>query len=214
MVGVGGYLAGPVMLEAAIFGIPTVLIEPNARPGFTNRMLAPWVRAAAVGFEETARWYGKKAKLTGLPLRQAFFDISSKPHTPPYTVLIVGGSQGSRAINRAVMASLPLLAAGSMEIRIVHQTGEPDYNEVRKTYEEQGLLAEVHAFIEDMPEAFARADLVVSRAGAVAVTELAAAGRAALLIPFPGATDSKAPTGKRSGSLNERARRASSCNRI
>ena len=113
----------------------------------------------------------------------------SKPHTPPYTVWIVGRSQGSRAINRAVMASLPLLAAGSMEIRIVHQTGEPNYNEVRKTYEEQGLLAEVHAFIKDMPEAFARADLVVSRAGAVAVTELAAAGRAALLIPFPGATD-------------------------
>jgi UDP-N-acetylglucosamine--N-acetylmuramyl-(pentapeptide) pyrophosphoryl-undecaprenol N-acetylglucosamine transferase len=189
VVGVGGYLAGPVMLEAALFGIPTVLIEPNARPGFTNRVLAPWVRAAAVGFRETAQFYGKKAILTGLPLRQAFIEVSPKPHLPPYTVLIVGGSQGSRAINQAVMASLPLLAAGAMEIRIVHQTGEPDYNDVRKTYQEQGLLAEVHAFIEDMPAALARADVVISRAGAMAVAELAAAGRAALLIPFPGATD-------------------------
>jgi UDP-N-acetylglucosamine--N-acetylmuramyl-(pentapeptide) pyrophosphoryl-undecaprenol N-acetylglucosamine transferase len=189
VVGVGGYLAGPVMLEAAIFGIPTVLIEPNARPGFTNRVLAPWVRAAAVGFDDTARFYGKKGIPTGLPLRRAFFEISPKTHKPPYTILIVGGSQGSSAINQTVMASLPLLAGDAMGIRIAHQTGEADYNEVRKTYQEQGLRAEVHAFIEDMPRALEQADLVVSRAGAVAVAELAAAGRVALLIPFPGATD-------------------------
>jgi UDP-N-acetylglucosamine--N-acetylmuramyl-(pentapeptide) pyrophosphoryl-undecaprenol N-acetylglucosamine transferase len=189
VVGVGGYLAGPVMVEAALLGIPTVLIEPNARPGFTNRMLSQVVRAAAVGFEETARFYGKKAILTGLPLRPAFFNVPAKTHVPPYTVLIVGGSQGSRAINRAMMASLPLLAQEAEAIRIVHQTGEPDYNEVRKTYEEQGLHSEVHAFIVDMPAALAQADLVISRAGAIAVAELAAAGRVALLIPFPAATD-------------------------
>jgi UDP-N-acetylglucosamine--N-acetylmuramyl-(pentapeptide) pyrophosphoryl-undecaprenol N-acetylglucosamine transferase len=189
VVGVGGYLAGPVMLEAALRDTPTVLIEPNARPGFTNRVLAPVVRAAAVGFEETAHFYGEKARLTGHPVRRAFFEIPPKAHTPPFKVLVVGGSQGSRAINQAVVASLPLLAPDTGRIRIVHQTGEHDYNDVRKAYQERGFLAEIQAFVEDMPGALARADLVVSRAGATVVAELAAAGRAALLIPFPAAAD-------------------------
>jgi len=234
VVGVGGYLAGPVMLEAALVNIATVLIEPNARPGFTNRLLAPMVRAAAVGFAETAHLYGEKARVTGHPVRRAFFDIPARspvaqallpvlltqpgvaetpveqpllpfPLTqpgvavslpaqprvavPPFTVLVVGGSQGSRAINKVVLEALWLLARDPGEMRIIHQTGEHDYNEVRKTYQERGLPAEVHAFIDDMPGALAQADLVISRAGAMAVAELAAAGRAALLIPFPGATD-------------------------
>ena len=209
VVGVGGYLAGPVMLEAALIDIPTILIEPNARPGFTNRLLAPMVRAAAVGFPETAHLYGEKARVTGHPVRRAFFEIPPRRHpaavpqallpvscgsqprvaVPPFTILVVGGSQGSRAINHAVPQSLLLLAHEPGRMRIIHQTGEHDYNEVRKTYQEQGLPAEVHAFIADMPGALSRADLVISRAGATAVAELAAAGRAALLIPFPGATD-------------------------
>lgn len=189
VVGVGGYVAGPVMLEAALLDIPTVLIEPNARPGFTNRVLAPVVRAAAVGFEQAAWPYGKKAHLTGHPVRHAFFEISPRPPTLPFSLLIVGGSQGSRAINQAVVGSLPLLRSDVGRIRIVHQTGEPDYNDIRKAYQEQGFLAEVDAFIMDMPRALEQADLVVSRAGATAVAELSAAGRAALLIPFPGATD-------------------------
>jgi UDP-N-acetylglucosamine--N-acetylmuramyl-(pentapeptide) pyrophosphoryl-undecaprenol N-acetylglucosamine transferase len=209
VVGVGGYLAGPVMLEAALVGTPTILIEPNARPGFTNRLLAPVVRAAAVGFREAAHLYGEKALVTGHPVRRAFFDIPPPRHAPlvaqtllpvgcgsqpgvavpPFTVLVVGGSQGSRAINQAVSKSLPLLLRDPGGIRIVHQTGEHDYNEIRKAYRERGLLAEIHAFINDMPGALAEADLVISRAGATAVAELAAAGRAAILIPFPGATD-------------------------
>lgn len=212
VLGVGGYLAGPVMLEAALAGIPTVLIEPNARPGFTNRLLAPVVRVAALAFTETAHFYGTKAHVTGLPVRRAFFDIPPRPQSlsgpsqpgvsaPPFTVLVVGGSQGSRAINQAVMEAVPVLVPGDTSaiapqgtalaggIRIIHQTGEHDYNEVRKTCQERGLVVEVYAFIDDMPGALAQADLVVSRAGANAVAELAAAGRASLLIPFPGATD-------------------------
>jgi UDP-N-acetylglucosamine--N-acetylmuramyl-(pentapeptide) pyrophosphoryl-undecaprenol N-acetylglucosamine transferase len=200
VVGVGGYLAGPVMLEAALVGIPTVLIEPNARPGFTNRLLAPVVRVAALGFAEGAPVYGKKAHVTGLPIRRAFFEIPPRPHAAPgpaqpgvavspFTVLVVGGSQGSRAINQSVSKALPLIAQEPLEMRIIHQTGEHDYNEVLKVYQEQSLVAEVHAFIDDMPGVLAQADLVISRAGANAVAELAAAGRAALLIPFPGATD-------------------------
>jgi UDP-N-acetylglucosamine--N-acetylmuramyl-(pentapeptide) pyrophosphoryl-undecaprenol N-acetylglucosamine transferase len=214
VLGVGGYLAGPVMLEAAMMRIPTVLIEANARPGFTNRVLGPVVRAAAVGFEDTAHLFGKKAHVTGLPVRKAFFEVPARPlhviepsgvGSQPiarFTVLVVGGSLGSKAINEAVSKGVPwrVPSEGAMAstntnagpadgIRIIHQTGERDYNEIRKTYQEKGLVAEVHAFIDDMPEMLAQADLVISRAGATTVAELAASGRPAVLIPFPGATD-------------------------
>ena len=206
VVGVGGYLAGPVLLEAALANIPTILIEPNARPGFTNRLLAPVVSAAAVGFEETANLFGSKARVTGHPVRRAFFEIpvaqallpvSAESQLEmavprPFTVLVVGGSQGSKAINQAVLDTLPpisVLVQPPRTIRIVHQTGERDYNEVSKAYQQRGDVAEVHAFIDDMPGMLAQADLVISRAGATAVAELAAAGKASILIPFPGATD-------------------------
>lgn len=189
VVGVGGYLAGPVMLEAALKNIPTLLLEPNAVPGFTNRLLAPVVRAAAVGFEKTAGFYGAKARVTGHPVRRAFFEIPAKDHVPPYSVLIVGGSQGSRAINECAVRSITILSRKVAALRVVHQTGEQDYNKVKEGYRESGIGAEVFAFINEMPKAFAEADVVVSRAGATAVAELAAAGKAAVLIPFPGATD-------------------------
>jgi UDP-N-acetylglucosamine--N-acetylmuramyl-(pentapeptide) pyrophosphoryl-undecaprenol N-acetylglucosamine transferase len=189
VVGVGGYLAGPAMLEAALWDIPTLLIEPNALPGFTNRALAPVVRLAAVAFEQAARFYGEKARITGLPVRTAFHAIPSKRHEAPFTILIVGGSQGSKAINEVVTQWASLLKRASGRFKVVHQTGERDYNAVREAFLEHGVTADVHAFIEDMPGAFAQADLVISRAGATAVAELAAAGKAALLVPFPAATD-------------------------
>ena len=189
VVGIGGYLAGPVMLEAGLCGIPTLLMEPNARPGFTNRALGPIVRKAAVAFERAADYYGTKAEVTGNPVRKAFFDIPAKEHRPPFTVQIVGGSQGSKAINEAVVASLPHLRADRERLRFIHQTGEQDYNVVCRAYQEQGFNAEVSSFVEDMPGAYAHADLVISRAGATALAELAAGGKAALLVPFPAATD-------------------------
>ena len=189
VVGVGGYLAGPVMLEAALLNIPTLLIEPNALPGFTNRVLAPVVRLAAVGFEEAARFYGEKARVTGLPVRAAFYSIPPRNHHAPFSILVVGGSQGSKAINEAMVQCAPLLKRESGRFEVVHQTGEADYNAVREAYLRHNLAAKVYAFIEDMPDALAHADLVVARSGAAAVAELAAAGRAALLIPFPSAAD-------------------------
>lgn len=189
VMGIGGYLAGPVMLEATLNNIPTVLLEPNAVPGFTNRVLAPVIQKAAVGFEGAVRFYGAKACLTGHPVRKEFARIPPKAHAPPFTVLIVGGSQGSKAINDCVVRSLPLLEPYRDRLNFIHQTGEEDYNEVNLAYQEHGITAEVRAFIEDMPGEFARADLVVSRAGATAISELAAAGKAALLIPFPAAAD-------------------------
>ncbi|MBI1982633.1 MAG: undecaprenyldiphospho-muramoylpentapeptide beta-N-acetylglucosaminyltransferase [Acidobacteria bacterium] len=189
VVGIGSYLAGPVMLEAALKDIPTLLIEPNAVPGFTNRVLAPVVRLAAVASEEAAAYFGMKARVTGQPVRKEFARVLPKAHEPPFTVFIMGGSQGSAAINQCVMKSLPFFKSRAARLRFVHQTGERDYNAVRRAFEEAGLSAEVQTFVEDIPGMFARADLVISRAGATAVAELAAAGKAALLIPFPGAAD-------------------------
>jgi UDP-N-acetylglucosamine--N-acetylmuramyl-(pentapeptide) pyrophosphoryl-undecaprenol N-acetylglucosamine transferase len=189
VVGVGGYLAGPVMVEAALQDIPTLLIEPNAVPGFTNRALAPVVRWAALGFQQAACFYGEKARVTGLPVRAAFHAIPLKKHAAPYSLLVAGGSQGSKAINDAMVRCAPLLRSESGWLEVVHQTGERDYDRVREAFLEHGVKAQVHAFIQDMPQAMADADLVISRAGANTVAELAAAGRAALLVPFPAAAD-------------------------
>jgi UDP-N-acetylglucosamine--N-acetylmuramyl-(pentapeptide) pyrophosphoryl-undecaprenol N-acetylglucosamine transferase len=185
--GMGGYVAGPVLLEAALAGIPTLIVEPNALPGFTNRALSRFVTLAATGFEETARNFGSKGRFAGLPVRRAFFAIPPRDHRPPFTILAFGGSQGAAALNRCLVESLPLMAARPLQF--VHQTGEREADSVRVAYAKAGVPAEVHAFIGDMPAMFARADLVISRAGASTVGELLAAGKAAVLVPFPGAAD-------------------------
>jgi UDP-N-acetylglucosamine--N-acetylmuramyl-(pentapeptide) pyrophosphoryl-undecaprenol N-acetylglucosamine transferase len=187
VMGLGGYVAGPVLLEAALLRIPTVLVEPNASPGFTNRVLSVVVTRAAIGFEEARSTFGAKARLTGLPVRRAFFDIPPREHRPPFTILAFGGSQGSAALNRCLVASLPLAAGRPW--RIIHQTGEREAGAVAEAYRQAGFAGEARAFIDDMPAMFALADLVICRAGASTIGELTAAGRAALLIPFPGATD-------------------------
>jgi UDP-N-acetylglucosamine--N-acetylmuramyl-(pentapeptide) pyrophosphoryl-undecaprenol N-acetylglucosamine transferase len=189
VLGLGGYIAGPSMLMAAVAGIPTMLIEPNAVPGFTNRILRRIVRAAAVAFEETAKFYGLKARVTGNPIRAAFASVAPRHHAPPFTLLVLGGSLGATAINDCVIASFDLFRRDGASPRFIHQSGERDYNKVRQAYQDRGIPAEVHAFIEDVPAALAQADLVISRAGGNAVAELAAAGKACLLIPFPGAAD-------------------------
>jgi UDP-N-acetylglucosamine--N-acetylmuramyl-(pentapeptide) pyrophosphoryl-undecaprenol N-acetylglucosamine transferase len=190
VLGIGGYISGPVMLEAALAGIPTLLYEANAVPGFTNRVLAPVVRLAAVGFESSLEVYGSKGRLTGHPVRQEFYGVEPKTHEPPYTILVVGGSQGARALNQCLVESLPLFRShGAGTLSFIHQTGEADYNAVKAAYGNQGSGSEVCAFIDNIVEAFSRADLVVCRAGATTVAELAAAGKASILIPYPSATD-------------------------
>ena len=189
VVGIGGYLAGPAMVEAALRDIPTLLIEPNVVPGFTNRVLAPVVRLAAVGFAEAAPIYGAKARVTGHPVREVFYQRPPKQHVSPFTVMVLGGSQGAAPINACVVKSLRLFAEDVPGVRFIHQTGDRDYNGVRQAYAEQGISADVYAFIDEVAEAFARADLVISRAGALTVAELAAAGKAAVLIPFGAAAN-------------------------
>jgi UDP-N-acetylglucosamine--N-acetylmuramyl-(pentapeptide) pyrophosphoryl-undecaprenol N-acetylglucosamine transferase len=187
--GVGGYASGPMMLMAALHGIPTVIFEPNVEPGFTNRVLARIATRIAVAHQPTADRLGGRAVVTGCPIRSEFFAIPPKDHAEPFNILITGGSRGALPINRAVISSLDLLAARKNQLFIVHQTGERDYNAVRVAYEKRGIQAEVLPFIENMAQRFAQADLIVCRSGAITVAEVAASGRAAIFIPFGASTD-------------------------
>src|ERR1700736_1511445 len=187
VIGVGGYASGPAMLAALVKHIPTLAFEPNVVPGLANRVIARFVSAAAVHFEETAKYF-RHADVTGVPVRQAFFEIAPKRGGPP-TLLVFGGSQGAHAINEAMIRCLPELQREAPGIRIIHQTGERDYNDALAAYRDLGESAEVFKFIEDMPAAFARADLVVCRSGASTVAEIAAAGKPAIFVPFPRAAD-------------------------
>ncbi len=186
----GGYAAGPVMLAAWLRRIPMVLMEPNAMPGVTNRWMGRLAARALISFEDAARYFPPgKAELTGLPVRDEFFALPPKPRQAVLTVLITGGSQGSLRLNLAAQESWPLLCEAALPIRLIHQTGPQAHPEMAAAFGRTGLAGEVVPFIEDMPAAFAAADLVVCRSGAGAVAELAAAGKPALLVPFPYAAD-------------------------
>jgi len=187
VIGVGGYASGPAMLAAVVKHIPTLAFEPNVVPGFANRLVARFVSAAAVHFEETAKYF-RHGEVTGVPVLQAFFDIAPKRGGTP-TLLVFGGSQGAHAINAALFRCLPVLQREAPGIHIIHQTGERDYNDALAAYERVGESAEVFKFIEDMPAAFAKADLVVCRSGASTVAEIAAGGKPAVFVPFPRAAD-------------------------
>jgi len=196
VIGVGGYASGPAMLAAVVKHIPTLAFEPNVVPGFANRVVASFVSAAAVHFEETARYF-RRAKVTGVPVRYAFFEIPLKREGTP-TLLVFGGSQGAHAINEAMIRCMPVLQREAPGIHIIHQTGEREYNDALAGYENlfaaapsasAGFTYEIFKFIEDMPAAFARADLLVCRSGASTVAEITAAGKPAVFVPFPRAAD-------------------------
>jgi UDP-N-acetylglucosamine--N-acetylmuramyl-(pentapeptide) pyrophosphoryl-undecaprenol N-acetylglucosamine transferase len=188
--GVGGYAAGPMMLATWLRGVPNVIFEPNAEPGFTNRVLARISKRIATGYDVSARAWGQKAVVTGCPVRSEFFSIVPRTPQKPFRLLITGGSQGALAINRTVVDAMDRLAARKSELSIVHQTGERDYNAVRTAYARREYPAEVVPFLSNMAERFAWADVIVCRAGAITAAEIAASGRAAIFIPFGHATDS------------------------
>jgi UDP-N-acetylglucosamine--N-acetylmuramyl-(pentapeptide) pyrophosphoryl-undecaprenol N-acetylglucosamine transferase len=188
--GVGGYAAGPMLLATWLGRLPSVIFEPNAEPGFTNKVLARISTRIATGYEISARDWGKKAIVTGCPVRPEFFSITPRQLGKPFRLFITGGSQGALPINRTLVDSMDRLAARKSELTIVHQTGERDYNAVRTAYARREINAEVAPFLTNMPERFAWADIIVCRAGAITAAEVAAAGRAAIFIPFGRATDS------------------------
>jgi UDP-N-acetylglucosamine--N-acetylmuramyl-(pentapeptide) pyrophosphoryl-undecaprenol N-acetylglucosamine transferase len=188
--GVGGYAAGPMLLATWLNGIPNVIFEPNAEPGLTNKLLARVAKKIATGYDLSSTSWSKKAVLTGCPVRAEFFAIPARRPEKPFRLLITGGSQGALPINRAFIEAMDLLATRKDELQIVHQTGERDYNEVSTAYAGREIRAEVVPFLSNMAERFAWADCIVCRAGAITAAEIAAAGRAAIFIPFGRATDS------------------------
>lgn len=186
----GGYAAGPVVVAALAARKPVVVMEPNAVPGFTNRKIGSFVTRALVTFPETARYFRRgRTEVTGLPVRQEFFTLPPKRRDGVFSVFMTGGSQGSRTLNRAAQESWPLFRQADFPIRFVLQTGQPEYEALSAVFAESKIHGEVKPFIENMPAAFAEADLVICRSGAGAVAELAAAGKPSVLVPFPFAAD-------------------------
>ena len=192
VMGVGGYSSGPVVALAAMRGIPTMLMEQNAVPGLTNRLLARLVSAAAVTYSESIAFFGSKAFVSGNPVRPEFFGEAYEQHDSPpgaARVLVFGGSQGAHAINMAMVEAAARLAAATPRVAITHQTGERDLEVVRDGYRRAGLEARVEPFLFTMDREMKAADVVVCRSGATTLAELTAARRASILVPFPGATD-------------------------
>jgi UDP-N-acetylglucosamine--N-acetylmuramyl-(pentapeptide) pyrophosphoryl-undecaprenol N-acetylglucosamine transferase len=188
---VGGYASGPVALAAWLMRIPVTLHEQNTIAGITNRLLAPLARRVYVSFPDTRiSAPPEKTVFTGNPVRSGFTPAAetAQDASAPMTVMILGGSQGARGINRAVAAMLPELPE-PRAYRFVHQTGAEDEALLRRAYAEAGIRAEVAAFFHDMPGRYRAADLLICRAGATTIAELTAMGRAAVLVPFPHAAD-------------------------
>ena len=190
VVGAGGYVSGPVLLMAAIMGVPTLVMDSNALPGFTNRQLARFVDRAALTFDESLKVFGKKGIVTGNPVRHEFFEVPRKLRSDLFHILIFGGSQGARAINNAMADALGHLSEFEGKLTITHQTGEADLDKIKAAYGESEFAnSDVRPFISDMFTEFGKADLVICRAGATTCAELAASGKAAIMVPLPTAAD-------------------------
>ena len=188
VIGAGGYVSGPVLMMASIMRVPTLVMDSNALPGFTNRQLARFVDKAALTFEEALPYFGKKGIVTGNPVRSEFFDVPPKTRGKEFNLLIFGGSQGARVINNTVADALELLPKD--DLNITHQTGEADFDKIREEYVRKGRgNADVRKYISDMVSQFEKTDLIISRAGATTCAELAAAGKASIMIPLPTAAD-------------------------
>ena len=191
VIGLGGYSAGAVVLAAYLLGIKRVIQEQNVQPGFTNRMASRFSQRVFLSWAEGARFFPPaKVRVTGNPLRRAVLEGRGKKQSGKgFTLLILGGSQGATAINRAMVEALPALKEIKKDLRITHQTGAADYQWVQEGYEKEGLQASVHPFIDEMAPCYREAHLVICRAGAATITELCAWGRASILIPYPFAAD-------------------------
>jgi len=185
VIGVGGYASGPMVMAAVMLRIPTLIQEQNYQPGLTNRMLAPWVRRIALPFEETRHSFGGRGEVTGNPIRAEFRNARRKARGETFQVLIFGGSQGARRLNTAVLEALDHMAKARLGLRIVHGTGPADHQRVAAACAERGFDVQALPYITEIREAYEKADLVVARAGASSVSEIAACGKASILVPLP-----------------------------
>jgi UDP-N-acetylglucosamine--N-acetylmuramyl-(pentapeptide) pyrophosphoryl-undecaprenol N-acetylglucosamine transferase len=188
VLGMGGYSAGPVCIAARIMGIPTAIHEQNSFPGLTNRLLARVVDRIFISWAISGEHLsGPTPHLTGNPVRADLVaEAEAYERTNQrFTVLVVGGSLGAQTVNRAFAAALEILKAKSKTPNVIHQSGEMDYDRVIQDYEERGIKGDIVPFIQDMGVAYGRSDLVVGRAGATTISELAALGKPSILIPYP-----------------------------
>jgi UDP-N-acetylglucosamine--N-acetylmuramyl-(pentapeptide) pyrophosphoryl-undecaprenol N-acetylglucosamine transferase len=186
----GGYAAGPTVIAAILAGTPVVAMEPNAIPGIVSRFTARWVRHALVSFDETIRHFPPgRAERAGLPIRDEFFQIAPPSPDAPFHVLVTGGSRGARSLNKAAREAWTILCGSAPRVSMTLQCGPSEEAGLKSAFAESGMEGEVTAFLDDMPAAYARASLIVSRSGAGAVSEIAAAGRPSILVPFPFAAD-------------------------
>jgi UDP-N-acetylglucosamine--N-acetylmuramyl-(pentapeptide) pyrophosphoryl-undecaprenol N-acetylglucosamine transferase len=196
VLGVGGYASLPVVLAATGMQIPRYIHEQNAIPGMTNKLLARFANQVFITLEESRKFFpNEKAMLTGNPLRRQILKmVGNASYQKPvgnseFRIFIFGGSQGAHAINMAILEALPALKQGIGRLKITHQTGEKDLETVAAAYRSAGIQADVTAFISDMAAEYARADLIICRAGATTIAETTACGKACLFIPFPHAVD-------------------------
>lgn len=192
VLGVGGYASGPMVLAAALAGYPTAIQEQNSVPGFTNRTLGRFVRRVFTAFDDAARFFpARKVALVGNPVRRRFVERAQARMPDAGTLLVVGGSQGARAVNELALAAAERLAARGRLPPLVHQTGTADLDRCVERYRALGLAERVavRPFIEDMAGALGDAALVLGRAGALTLAELAIVGRPAVLVPLPTAAD-------------------------
>ncbi len=189
VLGMGGYTSGPVVLAAWALGQRTAIHEQNVIPGLSNKILGKVVDRVFISFPETARFFPhQKTFCTGNPVRKRFktpLSLGAAEKKGQFTIFIFGGSQGAHRLNKSMAEALPLLADLKEKIHIIHQTGSKDYQQMKEVYAQQGWAAEIYSFLEDIERAYARADLVICRAGASTLFELMAMGKPAILVPFP-----------------------------
>jgi UDP-N-acetylglucosamine--N-acetylmuramyl-(pentapeptide) pyrophosphoryl-undecaprenol N-acetylglucosamine transferase len=204
VIGTGGYVCGPILLTAALMGIPTMIQEQNVIPGVTNKILARFVNKVAVGYEGAVKFFGTRADkvfVSGNPIRQEIMLATREEGVRALgldggrlTVLVAGGSRGARSINQAMVA-VHRHFAGRSDVQILHATGQSEYNNIAGLLQQAGIDFEkigniiIKPYFYNMPEALAAADVAVFRAGAVGLAELTACGFPAILVPYPSAAE-------------------------
>ena len=186
VIGFGGYISFPAVVAAAALGIPTAVHEQNSIPGLSNRLLNRIAGRTFISYEGSMRFFRTgSTEFSGMPVRLPGPAKPAQGRSGPFCIFVCGGSQGSGEINRAVAESLPLLQDRQKNMRFIHQSGKSDYSTMAAAYKKYGFEALVAPFIDDMFGCYRQAHLVVSRAGAATLAELAACARAAILIPYP-----------------------------
>jgi len=199
VIGVGGYVSGPVVLSARLMALPTAICEQNSVPGLTNRILSKITNRIFATFDESLRFFNPgKTVITGNPVRNEVLNAASGQNNgnkDSFTVFITGGSQGASGINTIVPRAMGEIR--DKNIRIIHQTGSGELEKVRNLYDTMDLRAEVHAFLDNIGDIYRESDLVISRAGAGAVSELTSLGKPSILIPYPHAANNHQLTNAR-----------------